>query len=341
MLIRLTALALACALPVTAQGLQEMADRLSRGTVPVVLYHWTPDRVEVASAGRGFDGPVRTDDRFAIASVSKLYLAVALLRLAERGAVDLDAPVAAYLPPDMVQDFGGLKGVTLSMLLGMRSGLPDYLDDGFMDDVLARRHSEPRRAALAIAAEEEPLFAPGTDFDYSNTNYLLAEIAMERVTGQHMSRTFAAEIFAPARLVATVHHGPGAMPDVPGREASSGVGPRDVAGYYAQTGFADGGLIATAADVAAFYRALFLDRALLSQQSLAQLLHDPLGVDYGLGVEVEDDAALGRVLGHSGGDLGFVSDVRMTLDPPAIAVALIADGDAEADVTYTILERGD
>jgi CubicO group peptidase (beta-lactamase class C family) len=94
--------------------------------------------------------------------------------------------------------------------------------------------------------------------------------------------------------------------------------------FYSGNGLGDGGVISTAGDVARFYRALFVDRRLLSDASLTAMLRDPTGAGYGMGVEIEDGIA-----GHSGGDLGYSSDVRIDLQSGVVAVELVASEDVD------------
>lgn len=329
------------ALPALAQNPSRI---LGTGDGPAaVLYLSTPEGARVATRGQVRPGGrnTRADDRFAIASLSKLYLSVALLMAQERGLVDLDAPAARYLPPEVVIAFGRLDGITTRHLLAMTSGLPDYLDDDYILRMARGQMIDARRAAWQRAARYPRMFAPGADFDYSNTNYVLAEMVLEQVTGQSMAISFEEMIFTPLGLTRTAHHGPMAQPDVLGREVWSGLRPDDIARYYGFTGLADGGLIAPAAEVAAFYRALFIDQTLLSGTSLDEMLRDAVSAGYGLGVEVETIPGLGIVLGHSGGDLGFVSDVRLVLNRDVIVVALVADADGPDELTYDVLDRLD
>ncbi|WP_316015938.1 serine hydrolase domain-containing protein [Roseobacter sp. HKCCA0434] len=279
---------------------------------------------------RGPDGrDVLPSDRFAIASVAKLYLAVALLRAQEDGLIDLDTPVGALLPRDVTAPFGGLKATTTRHLLAMRSGLPDYLDDQFVEDILARRLDDPLAEALVIATDQPRLFPAGAGFDYSNTNYLLAELVLHQATGRSTAENLARYIFAPLGLSETARHGPGALPDVAGYEAGLDASPSQIEGYYAQPGFADGGLIASARDVAAVYRALFLDRTLLGGRAFAELIADAEGDGYGLGVNVDHDPTDGPVYGHAGGDLGFASYAEAIPRRGRVTVILSADADAD------------
>jgi D-alanyl-D-alanine carboxypeptidase len=276
------------------------------------------ERVAAATPGTTPDTP------FAVASVGKTFTAVAVLRLAERGLLSVDAPAADLLPGEIVEGFDGLRGVTVRHLLTMTSGLPDYYDDAYIDDALDDRAGVQRaEVAAGYAMGERPLFAPGRGFDYSNTNYLLLGMILEEVTGRSYGEVMQAEVFAPAGMAGSFVFGTRALPD------DFALGHPDralVRGYYSGAGFGDGGVIAPARDVARFHRALFVEGRLLSQATVAVMLTDPLGEAYGMGIEIADGIA-----GHSGGDLGYASDVRIDLRTGDVAVELIADEDAWAD----------
>ncbi|MEP2985964.1 MAG: serine hydrolase domain-containing protein [Sulfitobacter sp.] len=272
--------------------------------------------VESSDADTGPETP------FAIASIGKTFTAVAILRLVERGALSLEAQVTDLVSAQIAADLHGLPGMRLHHLLSMTSGLPDYYTDAWLHDAL----EEPDRfqtatVALRHAAREAPLFRPGSAFDYSNTNYLLLGLILERVTGKSYADVMHEEVLAPAGLSDSFVFGSRPLPEIfarghPDREL--------IRQYYSGHGFGDGGIISTARDVVSFYVALLGLRQLLSEPSLLKLQADPLGAAYGMGLEVE-----GSIVGHAGGDIGYSSDVRMDLETGDIAVYLIASEGAD------------
>jgi D-alanyl-D-alanine carboxypeptidase len=304
-----------------------------------------PEKSTAIACGRERQGgsAATIQSRFLIASVSKIFLAVALMQLDEGGKLDIDDPVSRWLPQDIVAEFGELDGITIVDLLTMSSGLPDYLDDEFYrvslekiaqgaatDDVL--------RLALKSVAGEPRLFTPGTSFDYSNTNYLIAQLILEKAAGAPMHEVLAGRIFKPLGLTQTQVLGFGIGPDdfVQGFE-DFGNGLEPVDQYLTGFGFGDGGLVSNAQDITAFYRALFVNERLLRKDSLNRLLADPTGHEYGMGVEVERQSDLGVVLGHSGGDVGFSADVRYIADEDVTVVFLSAEADDDLFVTWELL----
>ncbi|MDG1431491.1 MAG: serine hydrolase [Paracoccaceae bacterium] len=264
---------------------------------------------------------------FAIASIGKTMTAVAILRLVDRNVIALDAPAAVWLPLDVTSGLGGLEGITIRHLLTMTSGLADYLTDEYVEDAL----DDPARVqnaltALTYAYRERQVFNVGAGFDYSNTNYVLLGVILEQATGQTYSDVIETEVFLPAGMENSFVFGSSALPaNFPnGHEDSQHY--RD---YYQAQGFGDGGVISTAPDLARFYEALFSNQTLLSNKSLQDLLNDPIGEGYGMGIDIEDG-----LVGHSGGDLGFASDVRMDIDKGTIAIFFAADADANTEWTF-------
>lgn len=266
---------------------------------------------------------------FAIASVGKTMTALATLRLVERGALGLDDR-AVDLRPDL-PPLAGIDGVTLRQLLTMRSGLAEYYWDDYARDALRDRDAVQRPlVALGYALEEEALFPPGTAHEYINTNYVILGLILEAVTGQSYAEVIRDEVFVPAGMTDCVVFGDAPLPDtfVRGHERRLG----HVRDYYAGEGFGDGGVLCSARDLVRFYDALFKTARLLSPAMLGEMVTLPRGQSYGMGIVVSGD-----LVGHSGADLGFVSDVVMDRQSGNIGVALVGSSRADTDWAYDIV----
>ncbi|QLF69668.1 beta-lactamase family protein [Peteryoungia desertarenae] len=277
------------------------------------------------------EGGATVETPFAIASVGKTMTSVAVLRLVEDGMLKLDETVGGYLPDAILSGLPQSSRVTLRQLLTMTSGLPDYLDDSYLTDALDDPDTvqEPH-TALTYAFDQAPLFEPGTDFNYSNTNYVLLGLIIEAVTGETYAAAMERLVLRPAGMTGAFVFGSVPLPESFPTGHEDGQQYRD---YYAHEGFGDGGVIASAADVAKFYHALFTKQSLLSPAMMRELLNDPLGVGYGMGIELE-----GPIVGHSGGDLGFSSDVRLDRDSGKLAIMLSASANSDSLWTYEALE---
>jgi len=305
---------------------------VSADEVRLIQYYEHPHGTEILTSGND----VLVTTPFAIASIGKTMTSVAVLRLVEKGQLSLDDDVTKWLPDDMFREvtngLGGLSGLTLRHLLNMTSGLPDYLTDDYLDAAIAdpARIQNPR-TALTFAYSEAPLFQPGSHFDYSNTNYVLAGLVLEKASGLSYSTVIESEIFNPAGMSQSFVFGTRPLPSNFPNGHEAGQHERS---YYEFHGFGDGGIISTAKDLASFFRMLFLERTLLSTGMMDELVHDPLNENYGLGIDVEEG-----VVGHAGGDLGFSSDVRVKTSTGEIAILLIAKSDADTSWTDTVLNR--
>jgi D-alanyl-D-alanine carboxypeptidase len=145
--------------------------------------------------------PPRTDTSFRIASNTKTMTAAVILQLAQERKLDLSDPVAKYVP--------GVPGgdrITIAELLEMRSGLYNYTNAPELAVSLDR---DPTRVwtphdVLAIAFAHPPNFAPGTAFEYSNTNYALLGLIAEQVDGRPLARAMQDRLFGPLGLQYTL-----------------------------------------------------------------------------------------------------------------------------------------
>ncbi|MEL6701759.1 MAG: serine hydrolase domain-containing protein, partial [Pseudomonadota bacterium] len=288
---------------------------------------WSEGRLTVETEGRG----VSADSAFAIASVGKTMTAVAVLSLVDDGLLSLDAAASEWLPNAIVDGFDGLEGITVRHLLAMESGLPDYYAQDYLEDALDDPDAVQRaEIAVSYAYGLDRSFRPGTGFEYSNTNYVLLGLIAEAVTGQTYAKVMQERVLDPAGMTGSFVFGARALPAafVRGHQ-----GWRHVRDYYAADGFGDGGVISTAPDLVAFYRAVFIDRTLLSEAALAQMIARPGADQYGLGIAVD-----GQFVGHSGADLGFSSEVIADLESGDIAVMLVAEDNADTDWVFEVLE---
>ncbi|HQZ33433.1 MAG TPA: serine hydrolase domain-containing protein, partial [Ilumatobacteraceae bacterium] len=151
-----------------------------RGGVAVALAS-RDDELTVATAGIAAPsgGTVKPDSMFRVGSLSKTFVAVMLLQLVDEGTIALDDLVFDHAPELTIAD-----GVTIRQLLSHRSGLPEYADGELAPAVLA----DPAKTwtpadVLALVTDQPRDFEPGAQFAYSNTNYIVAGLLLEHVTG--------------------------------------------------------------------------------------------------------------------------------------------------------------
>jgi D-alanyl-D-alanine carboxypeptidase len=266
--------------------------------------------------------PMRGNARFRIGSMTKPYVATVVLQLVGEHRVALDAPVERYLP-GLIRGAGNDgRRVTVRELLQQTSGLPDYLTYYTPQDVLADRyaHHEPADL-LRIALAHRPLFAPGTRWNYSNTNYLLAGMLIEKVTGRSYGEEIQRRVLIPLGLHATSVPGdgtsiPGAHPHGYARPAP-GSAPIDVTYFNPSVAAGSGDMISSASDMSRFFDALLRGRLLgpaeLAAMKRTRATGDP-GRRYGLGLERRRLPCGGAYWGHDGDILGFATMSGITPD---------------------------
>ncbi|GIF91126.1 serine hydrolase domain-containing protein [Catellatospora chokoriensis] len=146
---------------------------------------------------RGAQTPPATGTHFRIGSNTKTMTAATVLQLAQEGRLKLSDPISAYVP-----DVPDGANITIEQLLKMRSGLYNYTD---APELSATMDADPAKAwtpqeLLALAFRHPPNSAPGTEYDYNNTNYLLLGLVAEKVGGAPLGRQFQERLYAPLGL---------------------------------------------------------------------------------------------------------------------------------------------
>ncbi|HEX8641255.1 MAG TPA: serine hydrolase domain-containing protein [Allosphingosinicella sp.] len=244
--------------------------------------------------------PHRPETLFHIASISKPFTAAAILRLAERGALDLHAPLSGVLPGYPNGDV-----LTIHHLLTHTSGIPNINAFPEYDQIQYRPHTPEQ---LVAYFRDRPLeFTPGERYSYSNSNYNLLAHIIERVSGSTYGDFIRREIAVPFGLRSTGHPtDPGQI--VPG--LATGYAPRDMIDlelaryldWSVKTG--NGSLYSSAADILRFSRALHTGR-LLGPSSLAASFtqHSP-NVGYGWFITRANNRDIHHINGRSPGWAG-------------------------------------
>ena len=257
--------------------------------------------------------PARPGDRFRVGSVTKSFVATLVLQLVGEGRLRLDDSLEEWLP-GLVP---GGRRITVRELLNHTSGLYDY-----SDDLPEPPRSLRPRELVAIATGHRPRFAPGTRFSYSNTNYILTGLLIQRVTGQPLAAQLQQRILGPLGLhetelpaiqpAITGPHAHGYMPpDQRWRSTDGSDRLVDVTEMDPSWAWAAGGMVSTTADLARFYQALLGGR-LLSPE-LLQAMQTTVdasrqfghGTGYGLGLMVLRQGCGVEIWGHGGALAGY------------------------------------
>jgi D-alanyl-D-alanine carboxypeptidase len=329
-----------------AAGLRQTLDhwRERSGAAAAVLAIDAPELTWTGSSGtRSQGGHVVTTprDRFRVASVTKLFVATVLLQLVEERRVTLTDKLADYVP-----DFPRADRITLRHLLSHTAGVPDYTQvEGYGQQLLENRDRVCTPAeVLASAARLDAEFDPGTDYAYSNTDFVLLGEVIRVVTGTSWAQQVRARVLEPLGLRHTYVAGTGDAasqpPVIPGYFDVDGDGFQEnveTGGPWRAQETAEGAagaMVSTAADLVTFGDALFRGR-LLDGRSLAAMTaagpHHPRNSSYGLGLEVQRRDYRTTTWGHGGFLPGFRSTLRYLPEHDVLVVALVNDSLADAD----------
>ncbi|MFQ6144493.1 serine hydrolase domain-containing protein [Streptomyces seoulensis] len=300
--------------------------------------------------------PVRGDSRFRIGSMTKPFVATVVLQLAGERRVDLDAPVEHYLPGVVRGHGNDGRVITVRMLLQHTSGLPDYLDyldpRDILKDPLAHHDT---RDLVDLALAHPPTFEqPGSEWNYSNTDYLLAGMLIEKVTGHPYGEEIRRRVIEPLGLHATSV--PGDATSIPGPHPRGYVRPgadaplMDVTAFNPSVAGASGEMISSGADLNRFLDALVRGKLLRPAQLKAMMNTRPTGSDdgraYGLGLESRPLPCGGLYWGHGGDIFGYETAGGATTDGRQATVMTnvdpggtdAQDGDMEAAVQTGLCE---
>jgi D-alanyl-D-alanine carboxypeptidase len=278
----------------------------------------------VLSAGTGdlaTGRPPQPGDAMRIASVSKALSGATALELVSHGALGLDDPVGDVLP-DLPAAW---HPVTLRELLGHTSGLPDFSRSPRFQEALVASPQDPPPPRDLLRFIEDPalLFAPGTQYQYSNSDNIVVALMVEAVTGRAYADVLRSLVLARAGLSDTsLPVGPELpVPYLHGYDASEQP-PEDVSTLVAAGwSWSSGGVVSTPADMArfigAYVRGDFEDRSAREQQfSFRPGSSEPPGPgrnSAGLAL-FRYDTRCGTVYGHTGNTLGYTQFAAATAD---------------------------
>ncbi|MFI7463901.1 serine hydrolase domain-containing protein [Nonomuraea sp. NPDC049646] len=268
------------------------------------------------------------DGRFRVGSVTKTFTAALVLSLVADGVLGLDDVVDDHLP-----EFGLDRRITLRMLLQHTSGVfnftGEYYEDGTVvpgivwsgkEWVENRFRTYQPQELVRLALSKPARFEPGADWSYSNTNYVLVRLLVEKVTGRPLAEEMRLRVLDPLGLPDTV---------VPGTDTEI-AGPHAHAYYrYEEDGqertvdvtrqnpswiSTGGDMISTTRDLHTFVSGLMGGR-LLPAPLLAEMRDAHPKVGYGLGVFVQDaDPDTGTLITHNGGISGSAALMYSTPD---------------------------
>jgi D-alanyl-D-alanine carboxypeptidase len=335
-----------------APDLQKDVDALVAAGVPgailVVRHGGRTVRLAGGLADVARKRPMHSSDRFRIASLTKSYVATVALQLVAERQLALDDSVEQRLP-GVVPNGGKIR---IRQLLNHTSGLFDFAADPRVLKPYLKGNFGFRwapRKLVQIGVSHKPLFAPGTRFAYSNTDYVILGLIVEAVTGNSLGTELGGRIFRPLGLRATAFptkpriaspyaHGYYVFAKPPATDVS-GVSPFP---------WAAGAMVSTGADVLSFYRALLagdlLEPKLLNamKKTVSEGRRTDIpGSRYGLGLE-RFPTSCGGAWGHNGAIAGYLVFAFTSNDGGGQAVLMVnEDGSSLTKRGRLALLQGD
>ncbi|MEU8762388.1 serine hydrolase domain-containing protein [Streptomyces sp. NPDC048659] len=274
--------------------------------------------------GRG--GETLTDGHFRIGSSTKSFVATMVLMLVAEGKLGLDAPAGDCLP-----ELGLDRRITVRMLLQHTSGIFNHTGELYEDGTIVpgvpwrgkewvdnRFKTYLPEELVQLSLSKPARFEPGTGWSYANTNYVLARLLLEKVTGHPFAEELRRRILGPLGMTGTV--APGASPEIPephnhgyyryedaGRERTV-----DVTRQNPSWVGAGGDMISTTRDLHTYFSALMGGR-LLPAGLLTEMRTPEASVGYGLGVFAQETRG-GTVFHHNGATMGSAALMYSTPD---------------------------
>ncbi|MER6418759.1 serine hydrolase domain-containing protein [Streptomyces sp. NPDC001137] len=284
-----------------------------------------PEGVQARTVGvRDRDSGAAMDirARFRIGSVSKTFSSVVLLQLVQEGGLELDAPVNRYLPGLLPDD-----RITVRHLLTHRSGLADYTDAMFEHTVpgfeAVRNRVFSYQELVDLSLSEPRTTEPGVAYKYSNTNFVVVGMLIEKITGKPVAQEYQRRIIKPLGLRNTSY----VHPDVhiaglhvrgylhPDEEGEPLVDSTEQTVSWAQSA---GAVISSPADLNTFTTALMRGRLLSSKMLDAMTTVTPTDTTntrfYGLGLRRYDLSCGTQIYGHTGTVQGYYTYAFATRD---------------------------
>jgi len=291
--------------------------------------------------------PVKPNDRFRIYSITKTFTATIVFQLVDEGILTLDDTVAMWLDEPEVGRIPNVERATIRQVLNHTSGIYDFGDDDdspFWDDAFLGAEADwtkiwtlPELLAYADPANHAPYFAPGEGYHYSNTNYLLLGMIIEKATGKDFGKELQRRILTPLGLNDTFFATGGTLPDgvVDGYQLLDDQ-LVNVSAINLSWVWAAGGIVSTTTDLLRFACAT-ISGELLSPASFKEMFtfvpSENPNLKFGNGLYL-DDTSNGTLIGMDGGSAGFNANMMWLPDEEVTVVVLVNrapdDGSSEA-----------
>jgi CubicO group peptidase (beta-lactamase class C family) len=289
-------------------------------------------------ASKDFGVANRVDTKFNLGSMNKMFTAVAVAQLVERGKLSFEDPLSKFLPEFPSKE--AAQKIKIKHLLTHTSGLGSYFNRKFMESSRARFRTV--NDMMTLAEGETLAFEPGTKWAYSNTGMLVLGAVIEKVTGQSYFDYVRENIYKPAGMTNTDAYEldlvtPNLAVGYQKEYTDGGVRFRNNVFQHVIRGGPAGGGYSTVGDLLKFDTALRANK-LVGAEYVKQLLSakpelNSPAYGYGFGVDTKN-----RIVGHSGGFSGISSNLDMFLDSGYTAIVMSNYGGASQPVTRKMQE---
>ncbi len=273
---------------------------------------------------------VTADSLYGVGSISKTFVAATILQLQEEGKLKLSDPLGDYLP-----QYPRWKSITLQQVLNMTGGIPNFTESPKFKPMVRQNPQAliPPQDFINIAYAMPDYFAPGQGWHYSNTDYYLLGLVIEKVTGQPLKTVFTQRFFKPLHLNHTFYSTEFYPKAVEMQMAHAYRDGHDVTNFNAGLYGPAGGMVMNSHDLLIWTYALLTPGIVLNQDSLNQLMitvpvppnpPKPAGAQYGLGIYSLDMKGLGTVWYYAGVIDGYTSTLMWIPAKNTIIVAQVA-----------------
>lgn len=300
--------------PPKTEQLRAIIESVPTTKVPGVILMVQGPGVSFAEA-RGYadretKAPIRLDHTLRAGSICKTYVGALAVMAAEEGVLDLDAPIDLYIDEAILSALPEGLRPTVRQLLNHTSGVPDYYSERFYAEDWKDR-TKPLTPELVLHAIRglEATMEPGVGYSYSNTNYHLAALALESVYEKPIAEQFQDKIIEPLGLKHTFYN----TQFPPGDEIhgyGSPLGEWEDTFEFRENSGPDGGMFATASDLAVWIKTLFSPEGAYADIG-AKMTADPViereRKFQGMGVEILESRSGVKVIGHTGAIDGYLT----------------------------------
>lgn len=343
--------------PDVVAEVQAKMDDLTAGGLPPGMVVWIDAPKYRFAAASGLanladNTPMPPAGAFRIGSITKMFTAAVIVKLAEDGVLTLDDPLARWLP-EVADQLPNGDQITLRHLLTHTSGLFNIVEhEAYYADLFAEMMVDEETGSVTLpCVQRDPhdtlaryvygkdaQFEPGAQWRYSNTNYTLLGMVIEKAAEMPLAEAYHTYIYEPLGMKSTFldcYEDP--VIDVVHGYTGSGDTLADLTELHESIGWSAGGLVSTAADLIAFARGLFAGALYDNPESLAAMTTPAPGSSYGLGVTIQPE-----YMGHAGYIAGFRSLLNYAPELDTVVVMLYNHDGADpeqslADVLNPVL----